>query len=102
MTIPTVTNHGEAKNATVKLTTLERERLKSIATFRRRTPHFIMKEAIQTYLQSAEAEQNFISAGEASWHDYENTGLHISLDEAKGWAKQLKEDRNATIPTCHT
>jgi predicted transcriptional regulator len=92
----------DAKNATVKLTATERQRIKAIATFRQRTPHFIMKEAIQWYLQNAEAEQNFIQAGETAWADYEETGLHVTLDEAKAWAKALKTDPTATLVPCHT
>lgn len=96
-----LTDDGQAKNATVKLSALERDRIKSIAVFRKRTPHYIMKEAIQTYLKSAEIEQNFITAGEESWNDFEKTGLHITLDEARGWAKELKINPKATIPACH-
>ncbi len=32
---------------------------------------------------------------------YEATGLHISLDEAKTWAQELRTDRNAQLPACH-
>lgn len=104
MTMPATAllDSGEAKNATVKLTATERERIKRIASFRKRTPHFIMKEAIQFYLENAEAEASFIRAGEDAWRDYEATGLHITLDEAKKWAKKLKTDRKAAIPKCHT
>ena len=100
--MPSTIEKSRAANVTVKLESSERERIKSIATFRNRTPHFIMKEAIQHYLKHAEAEQNFISAGESSWQDYESTELHITLGEAKEWAKKLKTDRDATLPACHT
>ena len=100
--MPSTIEKSRAANVTVKLELSERERIKSIATFRNRTPHFIMKEAIQHYLKHAEAEQNFISAGESSWQDYESTELHITLGEAKEWVKKLKTDRDATLPACHT
>ena len=94
-------DNGQAKNATVKLSAAERERIKSIAAFRNRTPHYIMKEAIQMYLKSAEIEQNFIAAGEESWDDFEKNGLHITLGEAREWAKELKTNPQARIPACH-
>ena len=100
--MPVTIEKSRAANVTVKLELSERERIKSIAAFRNRTPHFIMKEAIQQYLKHAEVEQNFISAGESSWQDHESTGLHITLGEAKDWANKLKTDREATLPTCHT
>ena len=100
--MPSTIEKSRAANVTVKLELSERERIKSIATFRNRTPHFIMKEAIQHYLKHAEAEQNFISAGESSWQDYESTEMHITLGEAKEWAKKRKTDPDATLPACHT
>lgn len=93
---------SRAANVTVKLELSERERIKSIAAFRNRTPHFIMKEAIQQYLDHAEIEQNFISAGQSSWQDYESTELHITLEEAKKWAKKLPVDQGAALKACHT
>ena len=92
----------KAANLTVKLESSDHERLKVLATQKKRTPHYIMREAIQKYLTEEEAEQRFIELAEQSWEDYENSGLHISLDEAKAWAKTLIEDPNSVPPACHT
>ena len=44
----------------------ERQRLKSLAAAKQRTPHFLMKEAIQRYIEDEEAEQAAIQAAAAS------------------------------------
>ena len=96
----TPTEKSSSTNLTVKLDSSERERLKSLAIAKKRTPHYIMREAIQKYLAEEELEQRFIEAAEQSWEDFEQTGAHISLDEARAWAKELKENPKAPIPAC--
>jgi predicted transcriptional regulator len=89
-------------NMTVKLEDSERERLKSIAITKNRTPHFIMREALHKYLEEEEAEQRFIAAAKASLKEYKKTGLHITLDEFGAWAKAIKKNPKAPMPACHT
>ena len=88
-------------NVTVKLDASDRDRLRSLAAAKKRTSHYIMKEAIQRYIREEEIEERFISAAEAAWEDFEKTGLHITLDEAKNWAKALKSNSDAALPSCH-
>jgi predicted transcriptional regulator len=88
-------------NVTVKLEDSERARIKSLADFKKRTPHYIMREAIAKYLEEEELEQRFIAAAEQSLIDYKANGLHISLDELSSWASQLKTNPEAPMPTCH-
>jgi predicted transcriptional regulator len=92
----------KSTNVTVKLDASDRERIKALATVKNRTAHYLMKEAIQRYLQEEEAEQRFLLVGESSWDDFEATGLHITLDEANEWAQALKTQPNAVIAACHT
>lgn len=88
-------------NMTVKLEGSERDRLKVLATAKKRTPHYLMREAIQKYLEEEEAEQRFIAAGEASLSHYQQTGLHITLDELRTWAQEVKGNADAPMPACH-
>jgi predicted transcriptional regulator len=88
-------------NLTVKLDGSERDRLKSLAIAKKRTPHYLMKEAIQKYLEVEEAEQRFIQIGRESLANYRKTGLHITLDEFGEWVDALKKNPKATIPVCH-
>lgn len=86
---------------TIKIDEMRRNRLKSLAVAKKRTPHYLMKEALDFYLESEEAEQKAIQEAAASLEHFERTGLHIRLDEVKQWAKELKNNRNAQLPLCH-
>jgi predicted transcriptional regulator len=86
---------------TIKIDDIRRNRLKSLATSKKRTPHYLMKEALDFYLEFEEAEQKAIQEAAASLEHFERTGLHIRLDEVKQWAKELKNNRNAQLPLCH-
>ena len=101
MTASTLDSERPA-NVTVKLAASDRKRIQSLAISKKRTPHYLMKEAIQAYLDREEIEQRFIAAAEESWDEFEKTGLHITLDEMRVWAKELKTNPNAVLPACHT
>ena len=64
--MPTAPEKPRAVNVTVKLEHSERQSLKSLAAAKHRTPHFLMKEAIQRYIEDEEAEQAAIQAAAAS------------------------------------
>lgn len=86
---------------TLKLDTSHRDRLKSLATSKKRTSHYLMKEAIERYLKVEEAQQAILQSVDDSIGHFEATGLHITHAEVKAWAKELKTNRNAKPPECH-
>lgn len=47
-------------------------------------------------------DENTLREINASIEHFERTGLHITLDEVKQWANELKSNRNAKLPKCHT
>jgi predicted transcriptional regulator len=98
---PRTTTKTSTGTVSVKLDTNYRERLRTLATSQRRTPHFLMKEAIQEYVTQAEIRQNFIRAGEASLADFEATGLHITHDEYTAWRASLRTPNPQAMPVCH-
>ncbi len=100
--MPTTIEKPRAVNVTVKLDDSERHSLKLLAVAKQRTPHFLMKEAIQRYIEDEEAEQAAIEAAAAALADYKKTGLHTTLDELKHWAKAVRKDRSKKMPACHT
>jgi len=90
-----------AATVTVKLDPSDRERIATLAITKKRTPHYLMKEAILDYIRREEATQNFIKAAEASYDHYKETGLHVTLDQFSAWVDEVQEDPNAPIPACH-
>ena len=102
MQTATLTEDGQAKNATVKLSARERDGIKTIATLRNRTPHFIMREAIQIYLEKAESEQLFVQAALVSREHLQKTGLHVTQNEFSAWVNAIQKKPKTPMPICHT
>jgi predicted transcriptional regulator len=88
-------------NLSIKLDIADRDRIRSLAAYKKRTPHFIMKEAVQNYLEQEEAEQRFIAAAKESRSHYQKTGLHVTHEEFSSWVDQLQINPKATPPLCH-
>ena len=89
-------------SVTIKLDDADRKRIAALATAKKRTPHYLMKEAILEYVKKEEARQNFIAAAETSFEHYKETGLHITLDEFSQWVDKVQEAPEAPVPACHT
>lgn len=89
-------------SVTIKLDEADRERVVRLAATRRRTPHDVMKEAIPGHVRIEEARQQFIAAAEASFAQYRETGLHVTLDEFSQWVDRVQQAPEAPAPTCHT
>ncbi|MDP1997499.1 MAG: ribbon-helix-helix protein, CopG family [Gallionella sp.] len=87
---------------TVKLDPSDRDRIASLAAMKKRTAHYLMKEAILEYVQREEARQNFIKAADTSFEHYKETGLHITLDEFSAWVDDVQKNPDAPITACHT
>jgi len=98
---PSTIEKQRTANVTVKLEESDRARIKSLAAIKNRTPHYLMREAIQKYLEAEELELRFVNAAEASLKEYKLNGLHITLEEFSGWATKLKTSPDAAMPTCH-
>ncbi len=89
-------------SVTIKLDDADRDRIATLATAKKRTPHYLMKEAILEYVKKEEVRQNFISAAESSFEHYKEIGLHITLSEFGHWVDQVQETAEAPVPACHT
>lgn len=87
---------------TLKLDASYRERLKSLAASKKRSSHYLMKEAIERYLKVEEAQQGILQSVDDSIAHFEATGLHITLDEVRAWSKELETNPDAQLPACHS
>ena len=89
------------KSLGVKLDASQQDRLRAFSAYKNRTPHFLMKEAIEWYLQKLQAEKDLLDRLDASADHYERTGLHLRQDEVKDWAASLSTAVKAPMPVCH-
>jgi len=85
----------------VKLDTNTKQRIERIASARRRSPHWVMREAIEQYVEREEKREQLREDALAAWTHYQTTGLHATADEADSWLTDLESGKNAAPPKCH-
>jgi len=85
----------------VKLDDDLKGRLKHLAAARRRTPHWIMREAIAEYVEREEKRQAFYDDARKAWEEYQTTGLHVTGEEVEAWLETWGTDDEKTPPKCH-
>lgn len=69
----------------IKLSEHDRERLKRLAETRKRTSHWLAKEAIAQYLNREEAVEHFRQESIAAWEEYQRTGRSVPNDQVMAW-----------------
>lgn len=99
--MPDTLDKPRPASVTLKLDTSHRDRLKSLAVAKNRSAHFLMKEAIERYLKTEEAQQAILQSVDDSVAHYEATGLHVTLGEFKTWTQEVKLNRSTQLPACH-
>jgi len=85
----------------VKLDQETRGRMDRLAQSRRRTTHWLMREAIQQYIEREEKLEAYRQDGIAAWNAYQATGLHVTEEEADAWLAKLEAGQDAEPPACH-
>jgi predicted transcriptional regulator len=85
----------------LKLDSELKERVHRLATARRRSAHWIMREAVEQYVEREEKGEQFRAAALAAWSVYQATGLHATAEEADAWFAKLEAGEDAEAPECH-
>jgi len=91
----------QTSTTSLKLDIETKERLQRLATARRRSPHWVMREAIEQYVEREEKREQFRKDALAAWTHYQTTGLHATAEEADAWLAKLEEGKVASPPKCH-
>ncbi|MCL2160282.1 MAG: transcriptional regulator [Betaproteobacteria bacterium] len=61
-----------------------------------------MKEAIEKFVDAEERRAAFQREVLDSMRDYEETGLHLTLDEIKAWMDECNaSEKIVDMPACH-
>lgn len=85
----------------LKIDDLLKSRVQHLAGQRRRSPHWIMLEAIQQYVEREEARESFKQEALASWVAYQETGGHLTGEEARAWLNTWGTEHEEAMPKCH-
>ena len=78
-----------------------KERVRQLASARRRSAHWIMREAVEQYVSREEKREQFRADALAAWSEYQATGLHVTAEEADAWLAKLEAGEDAEAPSCH-
>lgn len=82
----------------VKLDTTTYDRLKALSKIRKRSPHWLMKEAIQQFLDREEEAEKIRQDTLERWKRYEATGETINHDVVDAWLETWGTDQEGTCP----
>jgi predicted transcriptional regulator len=85
----------------LKLDSVMKERVNRIASARRRSPHWVMREAVEQYVEREEKREQIRQDALAAWAGYEATGLHLTAGEADAWLAKLASGKRSLVPKCH-
>jgi len=78
-----------SKTVAIRLDLETQQRLKNLGKQRDRSPHYLMKEAVEKFLsreEEIEAEKQLM---QARWEKYELTGESVSHEDMKGYIQDL-------------
>lgn len=82
----------------IKLDERTQERLQALGKLRDRTPHYLMKAAIESFLDREEAFEREKQEDQERWERYQMTGEAVSQEQATGWLDSLAQGRAEPRP----
>ncbi|MDI5891350.1 CopG family ribbon-helix-helix protein [Halomonas rhizosphaerae] len=91
-----------AKPTSIKLDDDLKKRVQRLADARQRSAHWLMREAIEQYVEQEERRETFRQDTLNAWEEYQATGLHATADEVEQWLVSWGKDDEASAPRCHT
>lgn len=90
-----------ATATSVKLDDALKERIQNLADARRRSSHWIMREAIALYVEREEKREAFKQDALRAWEEFQQTGAHLTLEEADAWLAKMEAGEDPELPQCH-
>ena len=85
----------------LKLSPETKERIDKLAESKERSSHWLMKRAVEEYVESEEKREQFRKDAEEAWEDYQRTGLHVTFEEVDQWLAKLARGEKAHPPKLH-
>jgi predicted transcriptional regulator len=90
-----------AAATSIKLDQDLKRRIRQLAETRRRTSHWIMREAIAQYVDREEKREALRQDTIQAWNEFQATGLHATADEVDTWLATWGTDDEQPAPACH-
>jgi predicted transcriptional regulator len=86
----------------LKLNPETKTRLQQLADTRRRSAHWLMREAVEQYVEREERREKLRQDALAAWADYQATGRHVKAARADRWLARLEAGEDAEPPAEQT
>lgn len=77
-------------------------RLQRLAAARAQSSHWLIREAIEQYVDREEQRDAFRQDTLKAWDDYRTSGLHVTAEEADAWLAELEQGNDVEPPGCHS
>lgn len=90
-----------SSTTSLKLDPEMKERIRRLAEGRRRSAHWVMREAIAQYVEREEEREALNRDTISAWEEYQATGLHLTGDEVDAWLARLEAGEDVPPPECH-
>ncbi|MBB3441197.1 CopG family ribbon-helix-helix protein [Rhizobium sp. BK379] len=90
-----------ASPTSLKLDDELKSRVQHLAEARRRSSHWIMREAIAQYVEREEKREALRRQTLDAWDEFQATGLHVTGDEVEKWLSSWGTDDELPAPECH-
>ena len=90
-----------ASPTSLKLDDELKGRVQHLAEVRRRSSHWIMREAIEQYVEREEKRESLRNETLNAWEEFQTTGLHVTAGEVEKWLSTWGTDGESTTPECH-
>ncbi|MDO9012475.1 MAG: CopG family transcriptional regulator [Gallionella sp.] len=75
--------------------------VQKLAMARHCTAQSILTEAIRQFAAREERRENLWQTGHAAWQEYQETGLHLTMEEMDSWMAKIEIGEEAQLPKCH-
>ena len=88
-----------SSTTSLKLDESLKKRVQRLAAARRRSPHWVMREAVEQYVSREEMREQLRQDALAAWNHYQTTGLHATAAEADAWLAKLEAGDEGEAPS---
>ncbi|MGI1944750.1 CopG family ribbon-helix-helix protein [Shewanella glacialipiscicola] len=89
------------KPVSVKLDADIKARVEHLAETRKRSSHWMMREAIREYVEREEKREALQQEALRAWEEHQISGLHVTGDEVVSWLESWGSENEKAAPTCH-
>jgi predicted transcriptional regulator len=90
----------QIKPMAIKLPLQDRERLQQLGLARKRSAHWLAKEAIAQFLDREESAERFKQESVARWEEYCTTGKSVPHDAVMQWLESWGTENELESPKC--